>query len=133
MEAQLFDLAGTQGLFALLFVGLFLYVLKDSKRREELIMEDKGRALEEARLSRRDGHKREIELIEHNNNIIKSLRELSKSNENIVSSMRTLDNKMCEKFDRVWDRLNIEDEVKPQKMLNEGVDKNDKVDKNDNE
>ena len=33
MESKLIDMAASQGIWALLFVGLFLYTLKDAKQR----------------------------------------------------------------------------------------------------
>ena len=35
MESKLFEMAASQGIWALLFVGLFIYTLKDAKTREE--------------------------------------------------------------------------------------------------
>ena len=39
MESQLFELAAANGIWAVLFVGLFLYQLKDSRAREKKYQE----------------------------------------------------------------------------------------------
>ena len=39
MWEQIFNLALSQGLFAVMFVGLFIYQLKDSKTREQKYQE----------------------------------------------------------------------------------------------
>lgn len=39
VEAEILKMAASQGFFAVLFTGLFIYVLKNNKEREDKLME----------------------------------------------------------------------------------------------
>lgn len=45
MEQQIFEIATKQGIWAILFISLFYYQLKESRRREQESIEREGKVL----------------------------------------------------------------------------------------